>query len=212
MPIGADSTSSGLQLLSKMRRDRTGMLYSNLLPIKNINEAPKDAYSELPRTPLEAAESFDETLWVPKFMNDRNLAIPILMTGLYNLTVYGNRKSIRNYFINEGVFPEEINFNDVVTIYRFLMDASKNLFADAFRTIDWINMLVRIALIKSDNGLRLTRPTNDIINLIEFETKTRRIQCTYLVMVTIGNGYSDVLDKRKMINSMAANYIHSYDA
>ena len=188
MPIGADSTSSGLQLLSKMRRDRTGMLYSNLLPIKNINEAPKDAYSELPRSPLEAAESFDETLWVAKFMNDRNLAIPILMTGLYNLTVYGNRKSIRNYFINEGVFPEEINFNDVVTIYRLLMDANKKLFADAFQTIDWINMLVKIALTKSDNGLIWTTPTNDIIHLIEFETKTIRIQFTHLGKVSICTG------------------------
>ena len=44
VPIGADSIASGLQLLSAMRRDRTGMLYSNLFPIKNINEPPKDAY------------------------------------------------------------------------------------------------------------------------------------------------------------------------
>ena len=37
-------------------------------------------------------------------------------------------------------------------------------------------------------------------------------RCTHLVKVTIGTGYSDVLDKRKMRNSLAANYIHSYDA
>ena len=92
------------------------------------------------------------------------------------------------------------------------MDASKKLFADAFQTIDWINKLVKIALNKSDDGLRWTTPTNDIIHLIEFETKTRRIQCTHLGKVTVGTGYSDVLDKRKMRNSLAANYIHSYDA
>ena len=212
VPIGADSTASGLQLISAMRRDRNGMLYSNLLPIKNINEAPKDAYSEVLRIAREAAELSVETMWLSKFMYDRKLAKPILMTALYNSTDYGNRQSIRNYFIDEGVFPEEINFNDVVTIYRFLMDASKKLFANAFQTIDWINKLVKIALTKSDNGLRWTTPTNDIIHLIEFETKTRRIQCTHLGKVTIGTGYSDVLDKRKMKHSLAANYIHSYDA
>ena len=81
------------------------------------------------------------------------------MTSFHNSTDYGNRQSIRNYFIDEGVFPEEINFNDVVTIYRFLMDASKKLFADAFQTIEWINKLVKIALNKSDDGLRWTTPT-----------------------------------------------------
>ena len=81
------------------------------------------------------------------------------MTSFHNSTDYGNRQSIRNYFIDEGVFLEEINFNDVVTIYRFLMDASKKLFADAFQTIEWINKLVKIALNKSDDGLRWTTPT-----------------------------------------------------
>ena len=62
MPIGADSTASGLQLLSAMRTDRTEMFYSNLLPIKDINEAPRDAYSKVLEIALEAAESSDETL------------------------------------------------------------------------------------------------------------------------------------------------------
>ena len=62
----------------------------------------------------------------------------------------------------------------------YLMDANKKLFADAFQTIDWINMLVKIALTKSDNGLIWTTPTNDIIHLIEFETKTIRIKITHL--------------------------------
>ena len=44
------------------------------------------------------------------------------------------------------------------------MDASKKFFADAFQTIYWINMLVKIALTKSDNGLRWKKPTNDIVN------------------------------------------------
>ena len=92
VPIGADSTSSGLQLLSAMRRDRTGMLYSNLLPIKHRDEAPKDAYSEVLRIAREAAESSPETHWLSKFMHDRKLAKPILMTALYNSTAYTNSK------------------------------------------------------------------------------------------------------------------------
>ena len=49
-------------------------------------------------------------------MNDWKLANPILMTALYNSIDYKNRQSIRNYFIDEGIFSEEINFNDVVII------------------------------------------------------------------------------------------------
>lgn len=92
------------------------------------------------------------------------------------------------------------------------MDASKKLFSDTFQTINWINKLVKITLNKSDDSLRQTTLTNDIIHLIEFETKTQRIQCIHLGKVTIATGYSDVLDKRKMRNSLASNYIHSYDA
>ena len=62
--VGDYSTASGLQLLSAMRRDRTGMLYSNLLQIKNINEVSKDAYSEVLRISREAAESSVETMSV----------------------------------------------------------------------------------------------------------------------------------------------------
>ncbi len=39
------------------------------------------------------------------------------------------------------------------------MDSSKQLFADAFQTIEWINKLVKIALNKSDYGLRWTTST-----------------------------------------------------
>ena len=212
VPIGADSTSSGLQILSAMRRDRTGMLYSNLLPIKHRDEAPKDAYSEVLRIAREAAESSTETQWLAKFMQNRKLAKPILMTALYNSTPYTNRENIKEFFIEKEVYPEQINFNDVSIIYKFLIDACKHVFKDAFQTLDWLNKLVRVALTKSDDGLRWTTPTNDIIHLIEFESNTRRIQTTHLGKVKIFTGHSETIDKRKMRNALAASFIHSYDA
>ena len=44
MPIGADSTASGLQLLSAMRRDPVGMKYANLLEPATPSAPPQDAY------------------------------------------------------------------------------------------------------------------------------------------------------------------------
>ena len=87
-------------------------------------------------------------------MNDSKQYKSNLMKALYNSKEYWNRQSIRNFFIDEEVFPEEINFNNVFTIYRFLMDASKKLFTDDFQTINWINKLVKITLNKSDDSLR----------------------------------------------------------
>ena len=103
-------------------------------------------------------------------------------------------------------------YNFCFGIYKFLIDACKHVFKDAFQTLDWLNKLVKVALTKSDDGLRWTTPTNGIIHLIEFESNTRRIQTTHLGKVKIFTCHSETIDKRKMRNALAASFIHSYDA
>ena len=49
MPIGADATISGLQLLSDMRRDPKGIEFSNLFAPKDIKDPPRDAYRDVLR-------------------------------------------------------------------------------------------------------------------------------------------------------------------
>ena len=55
VPIEVDATASGLQLLSAMRRDPSGMRYSNLLPPETDEARPEDAYRQVLRVAADIA-------------------------------------------------------------------------------------------------------------------------------------------------------------
>ena len=58
VPISADASASGLQLLSAMRRDYKGMYWSNLFKAKSLSEPPQDAYREVLRVAKELTRTF----------------------------------------------------------------------------------------------------------------------------------------------------------
>ena len=108
--IGADSTASGLQLLSAMRRDPKGMKFTNLLPPDNPNDPPQDAYKEVLRIAREIVSEDPATEWLAQYLHDRELGKKILMKAIYGASQSTYRYDIKDFFKRQGLFPDTISY------------------------------------------------------------------------------------------------------
>tara|TARA_R100000458_G_scaffold49347_1_gene48857 strand:+ start:645 stop:3083 length:2439 start_codon:yes stop_codon:yes gene_type:complete len=212
VPIGADSTASGLQLLSAMRRDPKGMEFTNLFAPESKNEPPRDAYKEVLRIARQIAYRDPETAWISDHLEDRALGKPILMKAIYGASQQTNRADIKSYFIKQGLFPKTIDYQAILTITKILRTASKHVFPMAFASLDWINKLFVQAKSNGNESMRWTTPNNDIIDLIEYEIDSIDIRTSHLGKVRIGTGQTDTVDYASMKKALAPSFVHSYDA
>ena len=86
VPIGADATASGLQLLSSMLRDPVGMKYSNVLPPVSASAPPEDSYIAVLDIAKEMAAADPDTAPLVKHMKFRAIG-KTTMVLLYGATL-----------------------------------------------------------------------------------------------------------------------------
>ena len=212
VPIGADATSSGLQLLSAMRRDPKGMEFSNLFAPKDINDPPRDAYKEVLKIARHIAYRSHSHRWLADYLEDRALGKIILMKVIYGATLQTNRREIKEYFIAQGLFPNKIDYQAVSDICSILREASKEVFPMAFGALDWIKDLYRIAQKNGNTSFTWNTPNLDSINLLKVEQVTKRITSTYLGKITIPLTEIKEPAYNRMKTSLAPDFVHSYDS
>ena len=212
VPIGADSTASGLQLLSAMRRDPIGMKYANLYPSDGANSKPFDAYQEVLRIARELARKKQETQRLTEYLNNRKLGKPVLMKLLYNSSPSTNKSDVREFFIDKGLYPETISERDIKLLTDLIRDASRSLFPMAFETLDWIQKLNKVAKANGNGSRTWSTPTQDLIHLIEYKYMTKTIRTTHHGEVTIGTGEPKGIDHKAIAKALAPSFVHSYDA
>ena len=212
VPIGADATSSGLQLLSAMRRDPKGMEFSNLFAPKDINEPPRDAYREVLRIARHIAYRTHSQRFLADYLEDRALGKIILMKVIYGATLQTNRREIKEYFIAKGLFPNKIDYQAVSDICSILREASQQVFPMAFEALDWIKDLYRIAQKNGNTSFSWNTPNLDSINLLKVEQVTKRITSTYLGKITIPLTEIKEPNYNRMKTSLSPDFVHSYDS
>ena len=83
VPIGADSTASGLQLLSAMRRDPVGMKYANLLEPETLSSPPQDAYMRVLEVAKGIASKDDTLKYLAPYLDYRAIGKPAAMLSVY---------------------------------------------------------------------------------------------------------------------------------
>ena len=120
MPIGADATSSGLQLLSAFRRDPVGMEYSNLFAPSNPNDRPRDAYMKVLELARETASKDPKHAWLVEYLDDRKLGKIILMKIVYGAKPRTNLLEVRAYFAKKKLFPKVIDYSSLEYITKLL--------------------------------------------------------------------------------------------
>ncbi len=214
VPIGADATSSGLQLLSAFRRDPVGMGYSNLFAANNPNDPPRDAYMKVLELARETASKDPKNAWLVEYLNDRKLGKIILMKIIYGAKPRTNLLEVRAYFAKKKLFPKVIDYSSLEYITKLLRESSKQVFPMAFEALDWIKELYSLAQKKTPNpdSFSWVTPNLDKINLKKAEQQVKRIQSSYLGRVSIPLSEIKEPAYKRMESSIAPDFVHSYDS
>ena len=206
VPVGVDSTASGLQLLSAMRRDELGMRYANLLP-STKNTPPLDAYKRV----LELAKEMvkDDKSHLLPYLEYRKVGKPALMLSIYGGSFPTIRDAIKDFFKDNNI---EITQEDVNDVAKTVMKASKATFPEAYKALDWLKKLAGIAFKKGSEKLTWETPTGDSIDLNMNEKATLPIYTETMGKTMVCVGETEIPDISSMKNSFAPSFVHSYDA
>lgn len=210
VPIGSDSTSSGLQLLSGMRRDPVGMKFSNLLEPEHEDSPPLDAYLHVLEVAKEIASSDFTLTHLSKYLNFRNVGKPVLMVSIYG----GKADSIKPK-IKEALADEEISIDDQTAkqLVELLTKASKKVFPAAFEALRWLEKLAKAAHKNGSTSITWSTPTSDLIHLYKYKlNETTKVYLSDGSTLTIANWDEKQPDLKKQVTSFAPSFVHSFDA
>ena len=216
VPIGADATASGLQLLSSMLRDPVGMRYSNVLPPVSVSAPPEDSYIAVLDIARRMAASRPDTAHLVEHMQYRSIG-KTTMVLLYGATFITVRDRVIKAFIDEAESKEDCLYPNVVTkkdcglIAKLVIAASRQVFPAGFAALDWLSKLAKQAVKNGSTEFCWTTPSNDHIKIREYQYNSHDIRTSHLGKVRVATGAGEP-DTNKIQTSLAPNFIHSYDA
>jgi DNA-directed RNA polymerase len=114
--------------------------------------------------------------------------------------------------MSSGLYPEPLGWNGANTIACIIQEASKQIFPQAFKALDWLKRLGKLALKSGCEEFVWSTPTGDRIALRELERDKMVIRTKHLGQLTVATGYSTRLSPKEMVNALAPSYVHSLDA
>ena len=241
VPVGADATASGLQLLSAMRRDKQGMKYANLMPPEKPDSPPEDAYMAVlgfaEAIATGGVKSADkkvqkklECLVNPnlcKYLGWRSVGKPSLMVSLYNGSYRTIRKGIVDALKEEGVtivydeyltFEDnsQIHYKDTKTLADIILLASEMVFPAAFETLKWLYKVFDYATTKGKSSqVKWSTPTNDLIHCKMHHINAEPIYTSHFGKVMVVKDHKDgkgAIDKAGIRAASIPGFVHSYDS
>ena len=211
VPIAADSTASGFQLLSAMRRDPVGMKYANLLPPDTANSDPMDAYIKVLDTAktIIAEKLYTQRRLLP-YLEFRSVGKASLMLAIYGGTHEGRKQKIREAIQDEGL---SIQWQDLNDLTKLLNDAAQQVFPAAYDALAFLRTLATKHLKKTGNdSITWTTPTEDSIHCLKHKKMEQRIHTTFNGDVMIRDFNFKEPDHKKEVSSFVPSFVHSYDA
>ncbi|WP_186545263.1 DNA-directed RNA polymerase [Synechococcus sp. ROS8604] len=212
VPVTADATASGLQLLSAMRRDPKGMEFSNLTPQDDPEAPPKDAYLEVLRVARELADADSATSWLSKHLVYRSLGKPVLMVAIYGGSYRTNRQDIIEALRKENLYPNPVSYEDTKALTGLLRNASRKAFPAVFETLAWLEEIAETALEQGATAHSWTTPNGDRIQHVEYQpAEAIRVETHFLGKVSIGLGNLKIPNTNKLKSGLSPHFVHSYD-
>ena len=216
VPIGADSTASGLQLLSAMRRDPVGMKHANLLAPESLIAPPEDAYMAVLEAARGIASNDPELRHLDPYLKYRSIGKPAVMLSVYG-GCHRNIKEDLEDAVDEikdelKRYGVEVDKADMSKLTSLITKASKKVFPAAYEALNWLKRLAKSAHLKGAESLNWTTPTNDEIHLVKHQIDTIKIYTAFNGTVTIGDFNSEKPDLTRQVSSFAPSFVHCYDA
>ena len=210
VPVGADATCSGLQLLSGCLRDEKGMKHSNVLKPDNEDAPPEDAYILVLNKAKELAAAKGSNDLIP-FMEDRNLG-KTTMVMLYGATGYTIRQRVQDVFRGKDQLGKDVSFEMCSRMAALLEEASYEVFPKAFEALKWLSQLGAIAAKKNPEHFGWKTPAGDYIKYRIYSVDTLDIRLPHLGKVRIPLDTDRELDYKDMCKALAPSFVHSLDA
>jgi len=209
VPIGADSTASGLQLLSAMRRDSVGMKYANLLEPTSDDAPPEDAYMKVLEVANELAKEDTNLQQVTKYLKYRSVGKPAVMLSVYGGSFYSINQDIRDALAEEKIFPDSTELSELT---KLILNASKQVFPAAYEALEWLKLLAKEAHKNGYESLMWTTPTKDIVHCIKHSIDVETVYLTFNGKISVGDFNTAVPNLKDEVSSFPPAFVHCYDA
>jgi DNA-directed RNA polymerase len=242
LPIALDGSCNGLQHYSAALRDEVGGKATNLMPAETpadiYSEVSKETVKTVEQDVVSGADPGSPEWFAAKWMEfgiDRKIAKRSVMTLPYGSTIYSCREFIEEAVRDKLAQGKPNVFRHVKRIEKAdggeefietdgVFDASLYLQGHIWRAIGrvvkaavsamaWLKACSKLA---SEEGLPVvwTVPDGFIVSQRYNEVKSRQVR-THLegrVIYPRINEELDRLDKRRMAQGIAPNFVHSLDA
>ncbi|MAH44485.1 hypothetical protein CMI37_01570 [Candidatus Pacearchaeota archaeon] len=218
LPIAQDATQSGIQIMSLLLRDPVGAEATNCTP----SEKPQDLYLAVTQKTLdnleaEAAEGSEVAQMWLDFGVDRKACKRPVMTRVYNSTLFSCLKYVREW-VNakqekQGGLPLEDNYRASLYLAKTIWDSMDEVIDGTKKCMKWLGEVADIC-VKNEIPIRWTTPADFPVKQAYFKWSSKMIK------TKIGDTIrqhsireeNEGLDRRRMCNGLAPNFVHSLDA
>lgn len=219
LPIGMDGSCNGLQNFSALLRDEVGGAATNLTP----QSKPADIYTEVAVKSLELMQGKEgdriqewQAFADIKGGIPRKIAKRPVMTLPYGCTKYACLKFIADAVEEIQKEDDTVYFEDTALAaacyVEFLWEAIEKTVIAARAAMDWLQ---EVAGIMTDQDLPMwwVNPVGFPVFQDNRKQKVKRVSCTLFgdTKLNVFEAGSK-LDKRKQMQSVSPNFVHSLDA
>jgi DNA-directed RNA polymerase len=215
LPVALDGSCNGLQNFSAMLRDAVGGKATNLVP----SESPSDIYQQVANL-LSEKVSVDSAAgerlalpWVGHI--DRKITKRGVMTTPYGVTRYGLTKQLQFEVekIDKNYLGVELAGPYYMYLSSHLYDAIGEVVVAARSAMVWLQK-VAMVVAKTDKVVRWSTPIGFTPCQEYHRQKLIRVDTLFGgIRVRFGLWKDTIrIDKRRMSNGIAPNFVHSLDA
>jgi DNA-directed RNA polymerase len=222
MPVHFDATCSGLQHFSALLRDAEGGRHVNLMGL----DERQDIYAEVARKATRSLEHEANTCDIAKLALSmgisRSLCKRPVMIVPYAGTFMACMEYVNDHYRERAEAGEalpveltEIRSKIAPLVAKHVWAAIGSTVIAAREAMEWINATARLACKDNDTPIQWTTPDGFVVQQAKYEEKTTKVS-TFLdggrrIQSRLTHP-TNVLDSRRMAQSLSPNYIHSLDA
>lgn len=212
LPISLDGSCNGLQHYSALLRDSVGGKATNLIP----SDKPQDIYQAVADVCIRKLQAMDDPMarrWL-EFGITRKIAKKPVMTLPYGSTKQTCTSSILGSILDQDRdFFGNRPFMAALFLSNILWDSIGDVVIAARAGMDWLKKSAAI-IAKTNQAIIWHTPLNFPVYQKNCELDVMQINQTIYnkrYRVSFGS-LTDKVDKNKMRNGIAPNFVHSLDA
>jgi DNA-directed RNA polymerase len=219
LPIALDGSCNGLQNFSALLRDEVGGAATNLLPCgepQDVYQQVADRVTHLLKADIGGPDHKFAEIWLNKVT--RKVVKRGVMTTPYGVTQYGMRQQLR--FECEKLeknflgLPKDVKQGEYYGyLAKHLWTAIGEVVIAARVAMDWLQEASNL-VVDTDQIVRWTTPVGFRPKQDYRRSKLTRIETAFGGVRVVYGLHTDTekIDKRKMKDGIAPNFIHSLDA